>query len=158
MCLVLFSFEVTDARKITFRDRKMNCWVSIWLARRLNESNSFSVFSIKKSKDLIGWFLLWREKKLSRNLGDVKADKIWFEIFEGLLVNWMLGTKIIWIKYDVRVNAKQSYLLSSSNFQSLTFEYPDHEEFFSLTLTEIFLFWFRERVKSQLFWTILLQT
>ena len=61
---------------------------AIWLARRrLNESDSFSVFSIKKSKDLIGWFLLWREKKLSRNLGDVKVNEISFEFFEDWLVN-----------------------------------------------------------------------
>ena len=74
------------------------------------------LFSIKNSNDLIGWFLLWREKKLSRNLGYVKVEEISFELFEGLMVNLMLGTKIILIKYDVKIYAKQNYIHFSSNF------------------------------------------
>ena len=116
---------------------------AIWLAcDRLNESDSFSVFSIKKSKDLIGWFLLWREKKLSRNLGDVKDEEISIEFFEGWMVKCMLGTKIILIGYDVKMYAKQNDFHSSSNFQNSTFQYPDHEEFCCFILTGIVLFWF----------------
>ena len=49
----------------------------------------------------------------------------------------MLGTKIIWMKYDVRTNAKQNIIYSSSNFQSSTFEFPDLEEIWNLILTKI---------------------
>ena len=87
---------------------------------------------------MIGWFLQWREKKLSRNLGDVKVAEISFETFEGWMVNWMLGTKIIWMTCDVRIYAKQNYIHSSSNFQNSTFQNPDHEEFWSSILTWIF--------------------
>ena len=99
-------------------------------------------FSIKKSNDLIGWFLLWREKKLSRNLGDVKDEEISIEFFEGWMVKCMLGTKIILIGYDVKMYAKQNDFHSSSNFQNSTFQYPDHEEFCCFILTGIVLFWF----------------
>ena len=68
-------------------------------------------------------------KKLSRNLGDVQDEEISFEVFEGKLVNWMLGTRIILMKCDVRINAKQNYHHSTSNFQNSPFQYPDHEEF-----------------------------
>ena len=85
-------------------------------------------FSIKNSNDLIGWFLQWREKKLSPNLGDVKVAEISFETFEGWMVNWMLGTKIIWMTCDVKIYAKQNNIHSSSNFQNSTFQYPDHEK------------------------------
>ena len=68
-------------------------------------------------------------KRLSRNLGDVKVEEILFESFEGKLVNWILGTKIICIRYDVRINARQNNIHLSSNLQNSAFQYPDHEEF-----------------------------
>ena len=76
-------------------------------------------FSIKKSNDLIGWFLQWREKKLSRNLGDVKVEEISFESFEGWLVNWMLEIEIIWITYGVKyMPSKMSFIyLQTSKIQ-----------------------------------------
>ena len=85
------------------------------------------LFSIKNSNDLIGWFLLWREKKLSRNLGYVKVEEISFELFEGLMVNLMLGTKIILMKYNSKINAKQNYTHFPSNFQNSAFQYPGYE-------------------------------
>ena len=82
-------------------------------------------------------FILKLEKK-SPNLGDCQDGKNWIEYFEGKMIIWMLGTRIFITRWDVRINAKQNDNCSSSDFQNLTFQFPDHEEFWSSFLQEIF--------------------
>ena len=42
------------------------------------------------------------------NIQIMKNFEILFEHFEAYLVIYLLGTRIIWIRYDVRINAKQN--------------------------------------------------
>ena len=56
------------------------------------------------------------------------------------MVNLMLGTKFILMKYNVKINAKQNYTHFPSNLQNSAFQYPDYEgcvmNFFFIKETE----------------------